>query len=107
MMAARFGEFHLTAERTVFMDNKRIEGGREGETQAHRGGVGGSGGCGGLQNGEGKKRGALSHLGTLQEEKINFQTHTHTHRRTDSLGRSMTFKRKKLTLTPSLSPRLP
>lgn len=27
MMAARFGEFHLTAERTVFMDNWRIEGG--------------------------------------------------------------------------------
>ena len=27
MMAARFVEFHLTAERTVFMDNWRIEGG--------------------------------------------------------------------------------
>lgn len=31
MMAAGFGEFHLTAECTVFMDNWRIEGGGGGE----------------------------------------------------------------------------
>lgn len=36
MMAARFGEFHLTAERTVFMDNQRIEGGEGREEEAHR-----------------------------------------------------------------------
>ena len=29
-MAAGFGEFHQTAERTVFMDIERIEGGGEG-----------------------------------------------------------------------------
>lgn len=52
---------------------------------------------------EGIRVGPVSHLGTLQEEKINW-AHTHTQGRSDSPRQSMTFKRKKLTLTPSLSP---
>lgn len=98
MMAARFREFHPTAERTVFMGNRRIDGGMRG-THTHRGVV-----LGGLKWWR-EWGGPLSHLGTLQEEKINSE-HTHIHRRADSVRQSMTFKRKKadidsITVTPT------
>lgn len=39
MIAAGFGEFHLTAERTVFMDNRRIEGGGGGRRDRRNAGT--------------------------------------------------------------------
>lgn len=74
MIAAGFGEFHLTAERTVFMDNRRIEGGGGRD----RGNTGTKGWFRGkMVRGIGVGR---SHIWAFYKRKRSIQhTHTYTH----------------------------
>lgn len=119
-MAARFGEFHPTAERTVFMDNRRIDGagggwGGRGKTQALRGGFRGlklwrkRGWGRSLIWALYKRKRSITNTYT-HTENTKHKTHTHalaqTQSRADSLRQSMTFKRKKadidsITVTPT------